>query len=71
MPEQETCTKDFPKGIILGIVTAAALVIIIVTTLFLILKKRPDLDAREMEPVDPKQTQGQDEDNYDQRAEEY
>ena len=49
--------------------TAAALVIILLTALFLFLKKKPDLDARE--PVDSKHTQGQDEDKYDQRGEEY
>ena len=69
-PEQETCTtKDFPKGIVLGVVTAAALVIILLTALFLFLKKKPYLDARE--PVDSKHTQGQDEDKYDQKGEEY
>ena len=80
-PEQETCTKDFPKGIIFGVVTAAALVVILLTTSFLILKKKPDflnsivgksnLDAREMEPVDSTHTQGQDEGNYNQRGEDY
>ena len=64
----------------MGVVTAAVFIILLIT-LFLILKKKPDflysivgkskLDERELEPVDSKHTQGQDEGNYDQRAEDY
>ena len=40
------------KGIVAGVVTAAVIIIILAIVLFLCLKKKPESDVMELEPVD-------------------